>query len=504
MSGTRSDRPPVTGEDVVGPARGPRELSSAVGWALIALVTLGLLLTWSPSLSNGLGDNHEGRILARHALNVANAERDGLAASGWLSDWSPYVGDGGEQTSYGHHPPLLNLGYHATAQVLPVDRDVAMRLFAYLLGAAMLPVGAAVLRRLGMGWSATLAATTLVAVTPLFWVYGRLHGNVTLVLALVWVIVRLQERRPIPHGELAVAALVATVAIVAGYLGLAVAAVLGLWLLARRGLDHVTVTIGACMVVAAAVSIGYVIGTTGAGRVGEQVQLRTTGGGFTATEFRERIATWITSLLPGWWRWLVLPVALVAGLRDQRTRVLTALLALVAVAYVVGLPNGSFVHDYWVFPLLLPVWVGAAAAVDGAAGWLATRRSASPLTPGAVLLVLVLVAGAWSGLRADVPARYLAGPEQAGTLVREIGPAPHQAVAWRGPGIPTPRWLSYYWDLPPGELAPGGLTRLDGTTRVLVRTDRLDELADGPPEVVAEAGSYAVVTVAQLRAARAR
>lgn len=512
-----STAPSAPVDDGLAPSTSPGgDLHPAIGWALVGLLTLGLLMTWAPSLSSGLGDNHEGRILARHALNIANAERDGLAASGWLSDWSPYVGDGGEQTSYAHHPPLLNLGYYAAAQVLPVPRDTAIRLVAYLLGAAMLPIGAAVLRRLGMGWAATLVATALIAVTPLFWVYGRLHANVTLALALVLMVVRLQERRRIGGGELALAAVVAVVAVVAGYLGMAIAAVSGLWLLARRGVDRVTVVMGIAMAAAAAVSLGYVVGVTGAGRVGEQLQLRTSTGEVGVAAFVERIGTWLTSLLPVWWRWLVLPAAMLAGLADRRTRALTALLALVAVGYVVGLPNGAFVHDYWVFPLLLPVWLGAAALVDALTAGAARRwprptghpgpeREPVPVVAtalGAGLLVVVLALGAWSGLRADIPSRYLTGPERAGTLVRSVGPAPGQEVAWRGPGLATPRWLSYYWQLPPGELDPDQLAELDPTLRVLVRTDRLDTLAPTLPEVLARDGDYAVVTVGQLRAAR--
>lgn len=498
---------------VAGPRTG--DLPDRLGWAAVLLLTLGLLLTWAPSMANGLGDNHEGRILARHALNVANAERDGLAASGWLSDWSPYVGDGGEQTSYAHHPPLLNLGYYATARLLPVERDTAMRLFAYLVGAAMLPIGAAVLRRLGTGWPATLIATVLVAVTPLFWVYGRLHGNVTLALAAVLVVARLREQRRIGHGELVLAVVVVSASIVAGYLGMAIAALLGLWLLARRGIDTVTVTLGLAMVVAAAVSVGYVLTGTGAARVGEQVQLRTGGGEFSAAEFLERIRTWLTSLLPGWWRWLVVPAAVVAGLATRRTRGLTLLLWLVAVAYVVGLPNGAFIHDYWVFPVLLPLWIGAAAAVEACSRWLRERMGPggslgrpSPAPPGppgrtgawtGVTLALVLALGAVSGLRSEIPSRYITGPEQAGTLVREIGPSPAQTTAWRGPGIPAPRWLSYYWQLPPGEIDPAALEELDGQDRVLVRLERLEDSTTGTPEVVGRSGGYAVVTVDQLR-----
>jgi len=440
-----------------------------VGWLLIAVVTVGVLMTWAPSMTAALGDNHEGRILARHALNVANAQEDGLAASGWLSDWSPYVGGGGEQTSYAHHPPLLNLGYYLAGQLLPVDLDVAMRLFSTLLGAAMLPLGAAVLRRRGVGWPATVVATIAVAVTPLFWVYGRLSGNVTLLLAMTLLVVRVAEDRRIGRGELAAAAVISVMAIVAGYLGMAMAALLGLWLLRRRGFDRVTITIGVAMVLGAAISLGYVIGSTGAARISEQVQMRTTGGGFTAAEFIDRIASWARALLPWWWRWLLLPTAVLAGVWDRRTRPLTIMGVVVTVGYVVGLPNGSFIHDYWILPVLLPVWFGTAALVEWAAQ---LRPDRARLVAGGLAAVL-LVAGAVHGLGERIPGTYLSGPAAAGELVRTHGPATGQEHAWHTSGLSAPRWLSLYWDLPPAEVTGDDAGDVPADDLVVVHLDRL-------------------------------
>jgi len=444
-----SDRPPRGATDQ--PATDQRDSDrrqDRLGWLLIALLTLGVLVTWAPTMTAALGDNHEGRILARHALNVANAQEDGLAASGWLSDWSPYVGGGGEQTSYAHHPPLMNLGYYLAGQLLPVDLDVAMRLFSTLLGAAMLPLGAAVLRRRGIPWLATVVATIAVAVTPLFWVYGRLHGNVTLLLAMTLLVVRVAEDRRIGRGELGAAAVVSVAAIVAGYLGMAMAALLGLWLLRRRGLDRITITVGVAMVVGAAISLGYVIGSTGAARIGEQVRMRTTGGGFTATEFLERIASWARALLPWWWRWLLLPASVVVGVWDRRTRPLTIMAVLVTIGYVVGLPNGSYIHDYWIFPVLLAVWFGAAALVMRGVALSPERER---LVAGGLAAVL-LVAGAVHGLGERIPGAYLTGPAAAGELVQTHGPATGQKQAWHMSALAAPRWLSLYWDLPPAEV----------------------------------------------------
>lgn len=473
-----------------------RELPDRIGWLLLALLTIGVLATWAPTLPAALGDNHEGRILARHALNVTNALEDGLAASGWLSDWSPYVGDGGEQVRYAHHPPLLNLAYYLGARVLPLPTDVTMRLVSYLLGVAILPLGAAVLRRRGLSWWATLTATTAVAITPLFWVHGRLHGNVALLLAMVLLVVGVAEPRRPGRGELAAAAVASTAAIVAGYLGMATAALLGLWLLRRRGIDRVTVVIGVAMAVGAAISLGYVVAGTGAARIGEQVATRTVGGGFTAAEFVARIALWARELLPWWWRWLVLPVGLVAGVLAPRTRPLVVITGLVTVLYVVGLPNGSFVHDYWILPVLLPVWFGTAAAVEQLVQGRGGAASA------VVIAALLVVLGAVHGLRDDVPARYLTGPQAAGELVRASGPGPQQTVAWRTDGIAAPRWLSFYWDLPPGQLAPDRLDELRDDDLVLVRLERAPDWAGDPDELAAGAverrGGYLLVRGGEL------
>jgi len=494
-----SVRPPGGGTDQRGTdqrgtdQRGTDHHPERLGWLLIALVTLGVLVTWAPTMTTALGDNHEGRILARHALNVANAQEDGLAASGWLSDWSPYVGGGGEQTSYAHHPPLMNLGYYLAGQLLPVDLDVAMRLFSTLLGAAMLPLGAAVLRRRGVPWPATVVATIAVAVTPLFWVYGRLHGNVTLLLAMTLLIVRVAEDRRVGRGELAAAAVVSVAAIVAGYLGMAMAALLGLWLLRRRGIDQVTITVGVAMAIGATISLGYVIGSTGAARIGEQIQMRTTGGGFTAAEFFERIASWARALLPWWWRWLLLPAAVVAGVWDRRTRPLTIMGVVVAVGYVVGLPNGSYIHDYWIFPVLLPVWFGAAALMlRAAARWPDHER----LIAGGLAGVL-LVAGAAHGLGERIPGTYLTGPAAAGELVRTHGPAAGQEHAWHTSGLAAPRWLSLYWDLPPAEVTEDTAGTVPADDLAVVNLDRIPGWLGGRASVreaaVRVEGSYALL-----------
>lgn len=479
--------------------RAPRERTSTgdrVGSAAVALLTLVVLLTWTPSLAAGLGDNHEGRILGRHALHVSNAHADGLVASGWLSDASPAF-----THRYAHHPPLMNLGYYGATLVLPGDDDLALRLFAYATGVAALPLAAALLRRLGFGWAPVLLALGAVAVTPLFWAYARLSANVSLLLAMTLMVARVGEDREIPTRELVVACVVSFAAIVAGYLGMAMGAMLGLWLLVRRRLDRVTIAVGVAMVLAAAVSLAYILGNSEAGEMAAQLEFRTRGGAFTFDEFWERMDRWFTELLPGWWlRWL-LPVSLLALALDRRTRVLGTFSTLLAFGYVFGLPNGSFVHDYWIYPFLLPVLFGTAAIVAAVTERL--PRTATPYVAGAAGVALV-IAGVGT-LRGEDPHRLFRAPEAAGTLVRELPPTAGQQQAWRTTGMSTPRWLSYYWDLPSSELEDrDDLDEVPGEDRVLVRLDRrpgwLDDARDAlEAAAIRVEGDYAVLTGDELR-----
>jgi hypothetical protein len=185
--------------------------------------------------------------------------------------------------------------------------------------------------------------------------------------------------------------------------------------------------------------------------------------------------------------------------------VLTAITAIVAAGWVFGLPNGSFIHDYWILPVLLPVWLGTAALTAWALTLGALARLPSPRrgAVGLAATVVVLAVGAGTALVTDVPSRYLLGPQAAGDLARATVPPPGQAAAWRTAGLPAPRWLSFYWDLPPAlvsrESAPDVpdddlvFVRLDGTPRWLGNAAAVRAAAE------ATEGDYWVLTGRTLR-----
>ena len=94
---------------------------------------------------------------------------------------------------------------------------------------------------------------------------------------------------------------------------------------------------------------------------------------------------------------------------------------------------------------------------------------------------------------------YFDVPSDAGGLVRAVGPAPGQEVAWVAEGVdPLSRWVSYYWDLPVVEISPDGIATARDADLVLVRVDRMPVQVGAGVEPVAERGRYALFSAASL------
>ena len=56
-----------------------------------------------------------------------------------------------------------------------------------------------------------------------------------------------------------------------------------------------------------------------------------------------------------------------------------------------------------------------------------------------------------------------------------IAEAQQAEVAWTGPGLPTPRWASYYLDVPVWDLEESRLLELDESDLVILRASRTPE-----------------------------
>lgn len=454
------------------PARG--DLATDTGdrwaWVVVWVLTAAVAVSWLPGLLGPLGDNHEGRIYGAVALQVSNLWELGWSASQWGTTRDPFA------AAYSHHPPGFSLWY-VPAWLLPGDLTTWVRVLPYLLGLSFLPASVAVLGRLGVRPLAAAAAVGLVAATPLYWVYGRIWPALGLVALLAWAVVDLRQRDVVPTRRLVAVCALAAVAVLANWFVMAAAALLGVWLLAGRGRDRVTVAVGATMAVAAVAAVGWVVAAPDTIEAGRQVAVRTTGGGFTAGEFVDRILRWTGELLPVWS--VVALAGVVVALVDRRTRVVAAGASVLGVAWVVALPNGAYVHDYWIASLLVPMVVALAVLVD-------RLMVVRPVVVGAV--AVALAGGALAVLLAgDVPEERIAAPAAAGALAASV-PPPDQPTGWVTRFVAGPVWLGYAWDMPVEILRDrDDLGAVAGDDLVLVNLDRLPPWVASAEALVADA-----------------
>ncbi|MDG4789930.1 hypothetical protein O7626_29080 [Micromonospora sp. WMMD1102] len=489
------------------------------GWTAVAAITGVVALTWFPLLRMPYGDNHLGRIVGRYALHLRNLQEQGILGSHLGADWLPYAA-----TPYAHHPPLFNL-LTALTGLLPGDGEYQVWLPAYLLALLVIPAGAALLRGFGLRWSATLLALGLTVATPFYWVYSPLMFDLGPILALSALVVRLRAR-PDPGRRLVAAACVAALlSTLVSWPGVGFAAVLGLWLLAARRLDRVTVLVGASMLAGVAISVGYVVGVTGLALLGGQAELRSTGGGYTVPQFLRRQWGHVSELLPVWYL-AALPLGVLAGLRDRRTRIYLAVAAGFTVAWILGFNNGAFVHSYWSYPVLVVGLVGAGVLLDRLTDLLSTEpqrparrlargpapRLAQRLARRSVRVTTAVLAGttlaAYLGVLVAGPdrQRLVDEPARAGRLVSGHPPSAGQRYAWiAGTSATSARWLAYYWRLKPQQLTAATLHTEPTRPGDLVLVN-LDKRPDWLPEsigttAVAQDGPYALVPVAALDAA---
>lgn len=466
----------------------PHDRTATWGRLGVGVVTLLVGLTWLPSLFGPLGDNHEGRIYGLVALQVSNLWELGWSASAWGTSMAPF----GE--AYSHHPPAFSLWY-VPAWQLPGDSTVWVRVVPYLLGLAFLPVSAIVLVRQGLRWGSVAVAVGLVAATPLYWVYGRIWPALGLVALLAWAVVDLRERRHVSGTRLVVVCALAAFAVAANWFALAAAALLGLWLLAGRGLDRVTVTVGTTMTLAALATFAWVIASPDAVAVLDQFERRTSGGTFTSGEFVARMGRWASELLP-WWSLAAVPGALWA-LVDRRTRALAAGGLVLGLGWIVGFSDGAWVHDYWIVSLAVALLVGLAVLAEAVTDVVLSGRDG--VVAGAALAVvappLVLL------LTGPVPEEYVVDPQQAGVLVMTT-PAPAQPAAWVARGIAEPTWVGHAWDLPVEVVATArDAAAVPEDELVLVDLDRVPWVQDPgllTEQAVAAEGDYVLVTGATL------
>ena len=126
----------------------------------------------------------------------------------------------------------------------------------------------------------------------------------------------------------------------------------------------------------------FVVGLAGPSELGSQTSTRTGSGGRTFGEYLRLEAGRLRDLFP-LWSIVLMPAGVVAGLVRRDTRSLVAVLTLVAVGWIVLLRQGSTVHDYWMFSLLVPFVVGVGILLDQVWGALPPWRSVAAGIAGA-------------------------------------------------------------------------------------------------------------------------
>ncbi|MDG4828456.1 hypothetical protein O7627_03955 [Solwaraspora sp. WMMD1047] len=485
--------------DAAGTGNGP-DRADRWGWLSVGAITAVIAVSWLPLITAPFGDNHLGRIIGRYALHLRNLQEDGLVGSSFSADWLPYA-----SASYAHHPPLLN-ALTALFGLLPGDSEAEVWLAPYLLALLVIPAAAALLRGFGISWTSTLLSIGLTVATTFFWVYSPLMFDLGPILALSAAVVHLRRRPDPPRWLVLSACAAALLACLVSWPGIALSAVLGLWLFAARRLDRVTVAVGASMVLGVALSLTFVVGISGISNLSNQTDTRTAGGDYTALEFLRRQWQYADLMLPKWYL-LLLPIGVVMGLLVRRTRFYVAVATAFTLGWMLVLNNGAFIHSYWSYPALILGLVGIGVLLDWAAARVPTALTARSVAAGVLLVAYLafLIFG-------PTERKHVAEPIDAGRLVAEHGPASGQRSAWTvGGGLSTPRWLAYYWDLTPRALNeelvlgtdPAAVHQPRPEDLVLMNMNRKPEWLPESikQQAVAEEGYYGLFRVADLRAA---
>ena len=498
------------------------------GWTAVALICSAVLVLWLPDLNLPLGNSDDGRILGRFGLQARNfwelgpiQSRLGASIEPFREPFAlayhnivPHTPPPTAAVTYAHHPPLLLFSSIASFGFLG-DSPTALRVTGFILGSATAAFMASVLRVRGMAWGPTLLAVSAMVSTGFFYVYGRIGASFSLLLAATAMVAWLREaQRPSRRALAGVAALAALTAM-QSWIAMGTTALLILWLLAARmrtrlaaGCSPALLAVVSGLAIGIVVTAAWMLNATDMAELGRWAEVRfsnevgaakrTVQFGF--GEFLERQWAFANEemLAPLWLRALLLP-ALIVGLVDRRTRVPTAITLTVAAAWTFGFPQGAWVHRLWNFPWLAPFTIGLAAVAD------ALRRLLPRIlrAPAATLATAVVVATLFAVATGSTRDRYLAEPAEAGAVVERIRGMEAASTAqgvWAARGIPTPRWISYYLDLPVWPLDESSPDFMKSTDLVMFRSDMTptwfpDGVGDDP---LAESGIYRMIAAATL------
>ena len=510
------------------------------GWTAVALLCVVVLAVWLPDLDLPLGNSDDGRLVGRAGLQARNFWELGPLESGFGARTDPYVRTGFDveprsdppiaAVSYAHHPPLATFIAAASVGILG-DNLAALRIAAFCIGAAAIAFMAVLLRGCGLRWGPTLVAVGAMASTGFFYVYGRIGVGFSLLVASAAAVAWLRNtERPTRWALLGIGALAAAAAM-QSWIALASLALLALWLFGSRasrpddpgaksaegplrslgrwlasGWSPALAALVAGSVAGAIITAVWLLNGSGVAELSGQVSVRTARGAATGGhpfgfgEFLSRQWSFATDelMVPPWLRVLLAP-ALAAGLIDRRTRVPTAITLAMAATLTFGFQQGAWTHRLWNFPWLAPVTIGLASLLDAVRRVMPVRvRAPAGLIAGAVAAATIIAVV--SGGTRD---RYLSDPARLGEALEQAAStegAQRAELVWTGPGLPTPRWASYYLDVPAWGLEEDRLDELEDSDLVIVRASLIPDYfpRDALDDPLASAGDFRVITAASL------
>lgn len=510
------------------------------GWTAAALLTITTLAIWLPDINLPLGNSDDGRLVAFSGLHSRTFWDLGPLESRLGASVDPFVrpefgveprsAAPVEATTYAHHPPLKEFLSIASSGLLG-NSLAALRVPIFLLGAAPLLFMASLLRACGIRWGPTLLAMGAMSCTGFFYVYGRLGVSFSLLVATAAAVAWIRKsERPTRWALVGLGAL-AALAAMQSWISIAALGPLALWLFAHQlrerrsadgsasprqslrqrviaGWSPALTAFTAGTIAGLSITFTWMLYATGFAELSDQfsvrVSNRVSSDGQTSTfgfgEFLARQWRFATEelLVPPWLRFLLVP-ALLAGLIDRRTRVPTAITLGTAAALTFGIQQGAWVHRLWNFPWLVPVTIGLAALLDQAMRFL-RRWSRIAAAIGVIGVIVGTMAFVVTGSTRD---RYITQPAQVGEALDQaaVQAAAAQAdLAWSGPGLPAPRWASYYLDLPVFELDEDRFDDLEASDIVVVRASRTPEYfpEDALAEPLAAVGDFHVVRAEHL------
>ncbi|MDE0320191.1 MAG: hypothetical protein OXH86_06980 [Acidimicrobiaceae bacterium] len=510
------------------------------GWTAAVLLTVATLAIWLPDINLPLGNSDDGRLVAFSGLHARNFWELGPVESRLGARVDPFVrpefeveprsAAPVEATTYAHHPPLKEFLSIASAGLLGANLP-ALRVPIFLLGAATLLFMASLLRACDIRWGPVLLAMGVFACTGFFYVYGRLGVSFSLLVASAAAVAWMRKSDMPSRRALLGLGSLAALAAMQSWISIAALGPLGLWLFASRfrqrryagaargsprslrcwlasGWSPALTAFVVGTIVGLGITFSWMLYATGFAELSEQVSVRVSNevssNGQTLTfsfgEFLARQWKFATEelLVPPWLRILIAP-ALLVGLVDRRTRVATAITLGAAAALTFGIQQGAWVHRLWNFPWLVPVTIGIAVLIDRARRLLG-RWSRMAAVLGAAALIIGTMTAVVVGSTRD---RYVSDPAHVGEALDHVASTPQAAraeLAWVGPGLPAPRWVSYYLDLPVWELDEAGLGDVADTDIVVVRASRVPDYFpdDALSEPLASVGDFFVITADSL------